>query len=109
MKLTRLNIQPVRKILRRIKITAKIILMSHDVKNIEDIKNKGQYHPNIIIWIKAFIFFLGKIVVIIRHLLLKLPWEKKLLESKQLLLGENQAIDKKKKNVPLGVLKSLSS
>lgn len=31
--------------------------MSHDVKNIDNIKSKGQYHPNIIIWIRAFIYF----------------------------------------------------
>lgn len=34
-------------------------MMSHDVKNIKDIKNKGQI-TNIIIWIRAFIFFWEK-------------------------------------------------
>lgn len=35
-------------------------MMSRGVKNIKDIKSKEQYHPNIIIWIKAFIFFWEK-------------------------------------------------
>lgn len=43
-------------------------MMSHDEKTIKDIKNKGQYHPNINMD-QGIYLFLGTIVVIIRHLI----------------------------------------
>lgn len=84
-------------------------MISYDVEYIyKDIKNKGQYHPNILIWSRAFFFPLGKTVII--RSLSKLTLKKKSFRKQTII--ERKALDLKKKGkkrkVLLGVFKSLS-